>query len=130
MDYGMKISRAGYDVKTATEKQLSMSSKRKTFTVAAQGLAGVTIPSGHYRNRVEFTHNLGYVPAFAVFGQENGEGVFHQCPHTNAQFDIGYYFLYVWADSSKIYMEAQFGGGAPSALTYNFRYYVFNNQIE
>jgi len=128
-DYGEKISRDGYDVKTATDKQLVLSSKFKTFTITLSGSSNVSISSGDYRNRVEITHGLGYIPAFSIYGKESTESEYHKVPHTNATFSISFYFLYCWADSNKIYLEAQFGSGSPANKTFNFKYYIFNNQI-
>ena len=130
MDYGIRISRDGYDVKSGTDKQMSLTSKYKTFKVVASGTQNVGLSTGWYRNRGEITHGLGYVPAFIVFGKESGESTWKKVPYTPAVSDIGYYFLYAWADSNKIYFEAQFGYGAPSDKTYNFKYYIFDNQLE
>lgn len=129
-NHGLKISEDGVDVRAAADKELVVTSKYKTFTIALEGTQNVSIASGHYHNQVAIAHGLGYVPAFAVYGKDSGESVFHRVPQTNAAFDINNYFLYAWADSVNIYLEAQFGNGAPSNKTYNFKYYVFNNKIE
>ena len=130
-DYGIKVSRDGLGVDSATDKELSMTSKYKTFTVALSGTAQVQLQTGWYRNRVEITHGLGYVPAFQVYGQIDGYGLdWVRVPSTPAAFDIGYYFFYCWMDNQKLYLEVQFGGGSPANDTYNFKYYIFNNRIE
>ena len=129
-DYGEKISRSGFDVKTATDKQLVLTSKFKTFTIASSGSGNAIVLSGNYRERLEVAHGLGYVPAYAVYGKISTETEYKKVPYTSAKFDISYPFLYCWADSTKIYMELQYGLGAPSNTTANFKYYIFNNQIE
>lgn len=129
-DYGLKISRPGYDVSTATAKQLAMTSKHKTFKVAAAGTQNVSLSTGWYRNQATIAHGLGYVPAFVVYGKQSDESVYNHVPWTPAFADIGYYFLYAWADSTYLYLEAQYGFGSPDNLTYNFKYYIFDNQIE
>ena len=62
LDYGIKISKQGYDVLTATEQQIAFSSKYpvlKAFLYGIVSIAGVT----------EITHNLGYRPAFEVWAK-------------------------------------------------------------
>jgi len=129
-DYGEKISRSGFDVKTATDKQLVLTSKFKTFTISSSGSGNVTVLFWNCRERLEITHGLGYVPAYAVYGKVSTETEYKKVPYTPAKYDISYPFLYCWADSTKVYMELQYGIGAPADTTANFKYYIFNNQIE
>jgi hypothetical protein len=58
-DWGMKISKPGYDVKTCTDDQLVFSSKLNTFKIA---YSASPTSSGTY------SHGLSYAPAFIVAG--------------------------------------------------------------
>jgi len=129
-DYGEKISRDGYDVKTATDKQLVLSSKFKTFTIALSGSFNITISSGDYRTRTSVAHGLGYVPAFIIEGKMSTESQYKKLPYTPAKFDVVNPFLYCWADDTNIYVELQYGLGAPANKTANIKYFIFNNQIQ
>jgi len=64
-NYGLKVSRVGYDVKTADPDELVFSSKYKTLRVKQQGSGTVTESGGR---TVTIAHNLGYVPMFLVHG--------------------------------------------------------------
>lgn len=76
MNYGLKISLPGKDVKTATLQELGFSSKYPllkakfagslNFTITAASVAGTYVTSS-----VSFNHALGYLPAFRVYGQNN-----------------------------------------------------------
>ena len=65
-DYGFKVSKTGFDVLTAADENMSMSSKLNSFKIYAQGAIHKAVaPSNNYT--VTVAHNLGYKPAFLVF---------------------------------------------------------------
>lgn len=65
-DYGLKVSKSGSSVLTATDENTSMTSKFNSFKVFAQGALQKAIsPSSTFT--VTVSHNLGYKPAFLVF---------------------------------------------------------------
>lgn len=63
MDYGIKVSQPGYDVKTASPDQLVFSSQYRTLRVKQQGSGVITHSGGR---TITIPHNLGYVPYFLV----------------------------------------------------------------
>ncbi len=65
--YGIKISKPTFDVKTCTADQLVFSSEFNTLMVAK---ADAPSTPGNY------THGLGYAPAFIVASADNTEGYF------------------------------------------------------
>ena len=58
-DYGIKISRQGYDVKTCSDNQLLFSSSFVMPVVVAEGNVAINPASNSF---TAVTHNLGYVP--------------------------------------------------------------------
>lgn len=60
-DYGFRVSKDGYDVKTCEDKDLVVSSSTPTHIVHKKGM---TTSSDVY-------HNLGYVPAFLAYAEDN-----------------------------------------------------------
>jgi hypothetical protein len=62
MALGIKISKEGFDVKTAGNGELSLSSSLNVFKVAQSGTGTVNASS-----TLEITHSLGYVPNYFVF---------------------------------------------------------------
>jgi hypothetical protein len=96
----------------------------------------VTLATGYTRNRSTVAHGLGYTPAFICYGKRSTDSQYQkiatQLPNSPA--DVIEQMI-AWADSTNIYLEAQYldlvaGTGAPSSITYNFKYVIFNNQIE
>jgi hypothetical protein len=62
-DWGIKVSQAGYDVKTAADNKLIMSSAFNTFKVHMTGTVSLTTSGGSPRSAsTTITHNLGYSP--------------------------------------------------------------------
>lgn len=119
--YGIKISRDGFDVNSASDKELSVTSRYQTFTVFASGTQDITVTAGQFRNGVTIPHNLGYVPAVQVFSKDSTVDSFVNCPD-----DLGETFC--WIDDTNLYLEIQPTGSRPR--TFNFKYYIFNNKIE
>jgi len=67
MSYGLKISKAGYDVKTADNENLILTSDYPFLKAYLQGSFSLSITAdGTYTNGV--THGLGYHPAYLHLG--------------------------------------------------------------
>lgn len=62
-NYGIKISQTGYDVKTATDKQLVLTSKLDSLKTK---MTGTVTGSG------TFAHNLSYAPIFFAVEKVTG----------------------------------------------------------
>jgi len=65
-DYGLKISIDGQDVKSATDKQMLLTSKFPFLKAYAQGSATLTI-TGKGIFSTTITHNLSYYPVFVHY---------------------------------------------------------------
>jgi hypothetical protein len=66
MGYGIRISKAGSDVRTAAEKDLQYYSDAHAWKVIAEGTQNVTL-SGSEDKTITITHSLGFVPTFDVW---------------------------------------------------------------
>ena len=67
MDLGVKVSRKGYDVFTASDRQLTFSSEWPLLPIEAEGEILLDAPVGGGNvNEVIFKHNLGYTPVFTT----------------------------------------------------------------
>ena len=112
-DYGFKVSQPGYDVKTALDSQLVMTSKYNSHKMGSNlwGTSSFTLPVAPSPTIPEYytftvTHNFGYIPAFdawfldefgiwktcfmnmngSVFGNEDGSQI--GCFNDNHYADI------------------------------------------
>ena len=67
-DYGLKISKAGYDVKTATDKDFIFTSKYTAFKIFAEYTGTITFVTDGTtaEGSTTITHDLGYKPAFLI----------------------------------------------------------------
>lgn len=62
MANGVKVSRSGFDVKEASDKQLAFSSEWPLLPIEAEGTFDITL--GNSYSETLYTHNLGYPPVF------------------------------------------------------------------
>lgn len=71
---GVKVSRIGYDVNTASDKQLAFSSEWPLLPIEAEGDITISPPVGGPGMVTQdiFTHNLGYEPVFYVQRTDGG----------------------------------------------------------
>jgi len=77
-DYGLKISKSGYDIGTAAVKDQIFNTSANSLKIAMQGSASGTISKcsldPYYSGgTIEVSHNLGYTPAFLVFCNFDGQ---------------------------------------------------------
>lgn len=79
VDYGIKISAPGVDVKTAAPKDLVVSSAKKCFKVGnVQHDTFTTDANGHFYG-VVISHNLGFIPITVIAIEFNGVTYFEPC---------------------------------------------------
>lgn len=90
-DYGAKVSRIGFDVNTASDKQLAFSSDWPLLPIEAEGEATIVAPGGGGPVTQDiFTHSLGYAPVFIVeriSGDPFSFPLFYRCNTTKLWFD-------------------------------------------
>lgn len=116
--YGIKISRPGFDVNSATPEQLAFSSKYKTLKVYDRGSDTLTVTN----RTITIPHNLGYVPFFLVYSQldSNADSAALVGDRTNyfiSPFRLGSaidifeaentHDIIAWADTTNLYVRAR-----------------------
>lgn len=67
-DYGIKLSKEGFDVFTASVKDQAFNSSYNNFKILSEGAINVSVPSSGGAQHI-ITHNLGYTPAFVIYGE-------------------------------------------------------------
>jgi hypothetical protein len=130
-DYGMKISKPGYDVKDATDAQLVYSSKFDTIRVFTSGSGTITVPNPMATQTVTISHNLGYRPAFAVYSQiydvfagDVSSGHF-MMPYADPWGGDASIMPYV----STTQLLIRYGAvHAPAGTQLNYRYFIYYNR--
>lgn len=94
---GVKVSRIGYDVNIASDKQLAFSSEWPLLPIEAEGDITIEAPVGGPGNVTVtiFEHNLGYIPVFYVLRVSGGDFF----PYwVSCDEDKMYFFAYVTTD--------------------------------
>jgi len=87
--YGLKISRSGFDVKTALDDKLSFSSEYKGLRIAQEGRVSLTAGANH----IVIDHNLGYKPFSIVSATETS--IFNKTVRLPASYTtLGMYGFY------------------------------------
>lgn len=111
-DYGIKISKPGFDVLTADDKDLILKSSINILKVSAQGTG--TVASGAV---FTFNHGLGYLPNYFILAENTpGSGKYYYLIGNRSELN-----LLPYADANSIFVKAR---GVPVG-TYNLYYYVF-----
>src|SRR3990167_145212 len=125
-DYGLKISKNGYDVLTATDVNTSMSSEFNSFKVSAQGnLTKAISPSSSIQ--VKVSHSLGYRPAFLVFSERQvGETRRYQAPFADGAI---YATVDAYISTTTLTIDITTGGSSGTG-TLNLYYYILIDQSD
>ena len=134
-DYGIKISQTGYNVKTATNKQLAFSSKYKMFKEYLSGTGTLTLPGTDTDASVTINHNLGYRPAFFVFVDSsdimdvistNLRGVYRIPMRTSRNF----YHLYAVSGVNTLSIKVRNSPASGVAKSFTYKYYILIDKAE
>jgi len=72
-NYGFKVSRTGYDVKTASILNQSFNSEKNCIKVAASGTASHSVVA-HDNYTFSISHSFDFVPAFLVYLEWDDDG--------------------------------------------------------
>lgn len=79
MTFGIKATPPGIDVRSAKERELSLYTKY--YTLKQKDFPDfptfVTVLDANENASVTFTHNLGYIPSFAVYSEDSLKTWFH-----------------------------------------------------
>jgi len=126
LNYGIKVTRAGYSTSTNDPRQLLMSSAYPMFKYHNEYTVSATFNPGDQTATASVTHGLGYVPAFMAYGvrdDDNANFIIPSIPYAISEFD----FAEAWADDDKIYFKVtlfdDYIGQGWNELIYNFSDY-------
>ena len=121
-DWGIKISKPGFDIGTASDSDLVFSTKFDYLKVQTSGSTNITTAGTTIIN-----HNLGYYPSFVGFAKFNGGQYNGQTFSLPSQFPNSFVkFIHCGTDSLKIVVDSLPG----TATSVDLKYVIFINQIE
>jgi hypothetical protein len=153
MSKGIKVSKAGVDVKTATNKELLITSQFDTLKIALTGSLSISLPSEtltteNVTRTTNVSHNLGYVPMFqpAILGviytgnnATGGDYVIND--YGDILTPAGAYGPATQAEESNVYIDDEklylyvnrfvaLGSETFGARTVTLHYTIFYNKID
>lgn len=99
VDYGLKVMQEGADITDTDIRNILMSSKYSMLKFHSDQTDSVTVNAGDEEQYVEFSHSLGYVPAFIAYYKFDNKIYF--IPNVPRSGDFPNYG-YAWADSTKV----------------------------
>ncbi len=148
--YGIKVSKQGYDVKTATGDKLFLNSEQECLKIENKIIGTIHVPSLQFSwgqgfdwwtGYNDYQHNLGFTPVVRLFERstywfENNlieaPSFFEDRFSPTGPF-VGYgYKLYCLADSSKIRVKVELYYMDCGIYAFDIDYilYIFANKIE
>ena len=113
MTFLIKISKPGFDVLTAQNRDLSFSSELATHSIYQ--ILSVNKPSGSAG--ITINHNLGFVPKVWVYKDEGA--YYRRLPIEEWGYEQDYYIT-----SSIIYIK-----GNPSSASINYKVIIFTRSV-
>lgn len=133
MSYGIKISKTGEDVLTATIDNLQLSSEYPTARVVVQGELSLDTSPYHDPDATEFVgytfvipHGLGYIPSFWVYGINNDvDNTLIRTPYP-AHGEIG---ASTQADATNVYINLYMAPWSMVTNLWKGYYYIIANSL-
>ena len=132
-NYGIKISQAGYDVKTCDKERLVFSSKYNSLKVERTGSGSVVVPKNvdpwtPGSVLVEITHSLGYKPVFICFSSTPWASNDKLSPYSYKGIGVPHNIPNYAVDTTKLYIT--FYNADPSNdITVYYRYHIYYNEL-
>lgn len=132
-DYGIKVSQTGYDINSATDKQLAFSSKYQMFKEYASGTGTLTLLGASEFAQVSISHDLGYRAAFFIFVNmpvgtviAGTEGV-TRVPQRNSR---NFYHVYGVSNTAGIDINVQNSPASGVDKSFTYKYYILVDKAE
>lgn len=132
MTVGIKVSKAGHGVGTATDDLLIVNDQYPIFKVQEEGQGTVTVNLGEALGTQTITHNLGHKSAVLVYAQQ-AEGSSQRSFVTGRtpflEFGVDEVFINVEVKTDTFIVVAVAGGTESSDRSYKFHYYVTHEEM-
>lgn len=126
LNYGVKITEAGYGVATATIENIAFSSAYPFFKVYSDSSSGLNLALNATSGSITFSHSLGYVPAFMLYSTAfTGDSYGRMMPRGKSPDPI---FATGYSTSSNVIFLIKLAGAQP-AFSITVRCVIFVDRI-
>ena len=133
-DYGVKVSQAGFDVKTCDKENLVFSSGYNTLKVFYSGSGSIavpkaTLPSGPPgKGLVTIVHNLGYKTLCICFATSPLASDSRFSPYAYASVGYFHNIPNYGVDTTSLYLTF-YNGDPLNIRTVYYRYHIYYNEL-
>lgn len=133
MDYGIRISPEGVNVRSGADKDMVFTSKYSTLKGSVQGGNGtISVPQTGVTQTVTIPHGLGYIPMVQAFWNDRDGDFFDPGEYYSMASYVFFgggtdIFLFAKSDSTNVYLEFtvdDFGIGGAN-VDFNYVYYIY-----
>lgn len=125
-EYGIKVAKKGYDVKTAPVDKLALDSEHPPPKVYAANAGSITIAQGEMPT-ITIPHNLGYIPVAIVF-IEKAVGTDDRYIAMQPELGLDAPMWLFELDETNLYIRKH-TTTIPDAGTYDYFYYIFHDPL-
>jgi len=127
-DYGFRISKDEYDVKTCDDKNCVITSKYNTLKGTLTGSGSISNLASEGNTTITINHSLGYIPFVKGFLNPTNSvdfgNVYYQLPiWIDDLTDHLYSRIYATTTQVKIYVEQW--NADNNTRNYNYKYFIF-----
>jgi len=106
-NYGIKVVTAGSDINTTDTREIIMSSKYSMFKYPLIDTYGtVTVSTGGTAGTATISHNLGYVPSFIAYSEQNN-GI-SSLPYSRITIAGTLDYNDIYADGTNVYITQRY----------------------
>jgi len=135
-DFGIKISKSGYDVTDPDQKQL-LHSSYPLFKAHLSGTGTLVKSSSSGQQTVEITHNLGYIPRCFVYGHYLNMNDYPTATvvaryklfswRDTPGLRLWDYYRF-WADTTKLYIRYTTNSFFSPSISLPYIYFIFKDE--
>ena len=124
VDYGLRVSQNGKDVKTCADKECVVTSKYANLKGVTDGGGSKVIPHDSVTT-VTIAHGLSYVPFVTMFVDEARTGDYTTTPIFKYTLVGDQSTYWCKADSTNIYLKFWQGNTTSSSITVDYKYFIY-----
>lgn len=132
MEYGIKVSKPGFDATTAATKDLFVDTSYPLLKIKQSGSGSLSVSDGGSDSDT-ITHNLGYKPRVMVYGQFYDINAAAKSTdyrrYSFSQEMSTYYTAFTYTVSTtNIVISGSFWDESANSDTFNYFYYIFYDE--
>jgi hypothetical protein len=128
-DYGVKITKPTYDVKTDTNpSHFIFDSQYGTLKYHYSGSVqlDILVLDGGIAGSISYDHNLGYIPYVEVYTQ-NPIGEYEYCPTFGSGASTTWYITYKVTTTQIVFYAEE--GGFEDDISFILKFFIFKNNL-